>query len=292
MTPSLLERTTESTGTGMQIIKKVLNSSVVLVEDERGTERVLLGKGIGFGSKPGQVVPEGVTDRVFVALDDNDQRNFVELLAQIPGEFVELSRAIVTAATAAGLEMDPHIYLTLTDHLHFAIQRHRQGMRVVNRLAWELKSVYPDEYRIGLYAVSLLRDRFGADLPDEEAANVAFHLANAAVGRSRTDTLQVVQLVSAVTTIVSNAGGIDLTGDDLHSRRFLVHLQFFAERLFSGGALPSDDDFLFRSMTEAHPHAIAIAERVRSFVRREHNVEISNEEVAFLAVHIARASAL
>ena len=31
-------------------IKKVLNSSVVLVEDDAHQESILLGKGIGFGS--------------------------------------------------------------------------------------------------------------------------------------------------------------------------------------------------------------------------------------------------
>lgn len=141
----------------MQIIKKVLNSSVVLVEDERGMERVLLGKGIGFGANRGDLVREGSTDRVFVALDDIDQRNFVELLASIPGEFVELSRTIVAEAAAAGLDLDPHVYLALTDHLHFVVERHRRGMHVVNRLAWELKTVYPVEYGIGLRAVHRMR---------------------------------------------------------------------------------------------------------------------------------------
>uniref|UniRef100_UPI001C303C72 PRD domain-containing protein n=1 Tax=Streptomyces sp. GbtcB7 TaxID=2824752 RepID=UPI001C303C72 len=121
-----------------------------------------------------------------------------------------------------GLELDPHIYLTLTDHLHFAVERHRRGMRVVNRLAWELKNVYPREYRVGERAVSLLSDRLGVDLPGEEAANIAFHLANASVGRSPINTLEVVQLIGAVTTIVSNASGIHFTGDGLHSRRFLA----------------------------------------------------------------------
>ena len=37
----------------MYQIKKVLNSSVVLVEDDTKAEFVLLGKGIGFGKKPG-----------------------------------------------------------------------------------------------------------------------------------------------------------------------------------------------------------------------------------------------
>lgn len=288
MTRALRERARGSMGTGMQIIKKVLNSSVVLVEDERGVERVLLGKGIGFGAKPGGVVDEEATDRVFVALDDADQRNLVELLAQIPGEFVELTREIVRDAVDAGLDLDPHVYLALTDHLHFAVERHRRGLVVVNRLAWELRTVYPVEYAVGMRAVQNLRTRFGVDIPDEEAANVAFHLANAATGRAGADTMHVVRLISAITTIVTNTTGIAF-GDDLHSTRFLVHIQFFAERLFSGGMLHSEDGFLFESMSDRHPRATSTAERVRSFVRTQHEIEISDEEVAYLALHIARA---
>lgn len=104
----------------MQTIKKVLNSSVVLVEDDHGIERVLLGKGIGFAHRPGDVVPPGADDRVFVELRETDQRNFVDLVSQIPVDFVELTRHIVADAESEGLEFDPHIYLALTDHLHFA----------------------------------------------------------------------------------------------------------------------------------------------------------------------------
>ena len=51
---------TPSTETRMQTIKKVLNSSVVLVVDERGVERVLLGRGIGFGAKAGEAMNRAV----------------------------------------------------------------------------------------------------------------------------------------------------------------------------------------------------------------------------------------
>lgn len=273
----------------MQIIKKVLNSSVVLVEDERGVERVLLGKGIGFGAKQGDSVAPEATDRVFVALDDADQRNLVELLAQIPGEFVELTRAIVLDAENSGIQLDAHIYLTLTDHLHFAVERHRRGLQVTNRLAWEVRTVYPGEYEVGLRALALLRERTGVALPDEEAANIAFHLVNSEVGRPAVDSIRVVGLVSDITTIVTHSGGVALDGDDLHTRRFLTHLQFFAERLFSGRLAGQDDDLLFATMTQKHPRAVATAERVRAFVRKEHGVEISDEEVGYLALHIARA---
>ncbi len=273
----------------MQIIKKVLNSSVVLVEDERGVERVLLGKGIGFAARPGDTVAPGSTDRVFVALDDADQRNLVELLAQIPGGFVELTRAIVMDAEKVGIELDAHIYLTLTDHLHFAVERQRRGLQVTNRLAWEVRTVYPREYEVGLRALGRLRDRTGVSLPDEEAANIAFHLVNSEVGRPAVDSMRVVGLVSDITTIVTHSGGVTLDADDLHTRRFLTHLQFFAERLFSDRLAGQDEDLLFATMTAKHPRAVATAERIRAFVLKEHEVVISDEEVGYLALHIARA---
>ncbi len=273
----------------MQIIKKVLNSSVVLVEDERGVERVLLGKGIGFAARPGDTVAPESTDRVFVALDDADQRNLVELLAQIPAGFVELTRAIVMDAEEAGIQLDAHIYLTLTDHLHFAVERQRRGLQVTNRLAWEVRTVYPREYEVGLRALGLLRDRTGVSLPDEEAANIAFHLVNSQVGRPAVDSMRVVGLVSDITTIVTHSGGVTLDADDLHTRRFLTHLQFFAERLFSDRLAAQDEDLLFATMTTKHPRAVATAERIRAFVRKEHEVTISDEEVGYLALHIARA---
>lgn len=274
----------------MQTIKKVLNSSVVLVVDTRGAERVLLGKGIGFGAKAGEVIEASAVDQVFVALDDADQRNLVELLAQIPGEFVELTRAVVADAEEQGLRLDPHVYLALTDHLHFAVERHRRGLVVANRLAWEMRSVYPVQYAVGERAVEAMRERLGVDLPADEAANVAFHLANAELGKVGIDSMRIVELIRSVTAIIQHTSGAALDREDLRSARFVAHLQYFAERFFSGGLLVSEDDFLFTSLSARYPRAVASAERVRAFVRAEYASELPNEEVAFLALHIARAA--
>ena len=274
----------------MHIIKKVLNSSVVLVADDRGVERVLLGRGIGYNRKAGDEVPAEQADRVFIALEDADHRNLVELFAQIPAEYVDLARAIVADAEDSGLKLDPHIYLTLTDHLHFAVSRHRDGLVVTNRLAWEVRNVYPSEYAVGLRALSLMRERLEVELPHQEAANIAFHLVNAELGRPAVDSMRVIGLISAIMTIVTNAAAVTIDRDDLHGSRFVVHLQFFAERLFDDRLLRSDQDFLFQTMSSRYPRSLAVAERVRSYVEQQHQVRIPDEEVAYLALHIARAA--
>lgn len=274
----------------MQTIKKVLNSSVVLVEDERGVERVLLGKGIGYGQKAGAQIASSEGERVFVALDDADQRNLVELLAQIPAEFIDLTRSIVAEAEQAGLKLDPHVYLALTDHLHFAVERQRRGLKIVNRLAWEMRTIYPKQHEIGVKALAVMQERLGVTLPEDEAANIAFHLANAEEGRAGVDSLKIVQLIREITTIVSHTAAIQLNREDLHSARFVAHLQYLVERFFTNKLLHSEDDFLFHSLSKRYPRAVASAERVRLFVQGKHGVLLPNEEVAFLALHIARAA--
>jgi beta-glucoside operon transcriptional antiterminator len=272
----------------LQTIKKVLNSSVVLAEDENGTELVVLGKGIGYGRKPGETVVPDDANQVFVSLPEGDQRNLVELLTQIPAEVVEATRAIVALASAEGFELDPHIYLSLTDHLNFAVERQRKGLVTVNRLAWEVRTIYPRQYAIGAEAVSLLRSRLGVALPEEEAANIAFHLVNADAGNAGVDSMRVVQLVSQVATIVTHSTGVQLHNDDLHGARFVAHLQYFARRFFDGKLATSPDDFLFTSLSARYPAAIAAAERVRTLVQQQYGEQLPNEEIAFLALHIAR----
>ncbi len=271
-------------------IKKVLNSSVVLVADGHGRERILLGKGIGYGRKPGAEVPAGATDQVFVALADPDQRNLVELLTQIPPDYIAITRDIVAMAEQAGLELDPHVYLTLTDHLHFAAERQRQGLLIVNRLAWEVRTLYPTQHAVAVKGLALTRERLGIELPDDEATNIAFHLINADTRSGAADSMRVVRLIGAILTIVTNTRSVTFDRQDLHFSRFVSHLQYFAERFYTDRLLSNDDDFLYTELSARYPRAMTTAEKIRAFIFKEHDTALPNEEVAYLALHIARAA--
>ena len=56
-------------------IQKVLNSSVVLVQDDSGEEAILLGKGIGYGRKTGEPIERQPSDRVFLPLSNPDAQS-------------------------------------------------------------------------------------------------------------------------------------------------------------------------------------------------------------------------
>jgi len=169
------------------------------------------------------------------------------------------------------------------------VQRTQQGLPVVNRLAWEVKTFYPREYAVGLFGLTRLRERVAVDLPEEEAANIAFHVANAQNGpQSSYDAMHAVKIIDAVVTIVRYSMGIELLNDSLHFSRFIIHMQFFVGRLMANRMLISKDDFLFHQVSTRYPKARNAAERVRSHIVSEYDTQLPNEEVAYLTLHIER----
>lgn len=271
-------------------ISKVLNSSVVLATDEDGRESILLGKGIGYGRKVGESVADGVADRVFLPIGDPDSRALIELLGSTPGTYVLLAREIISRAhSVLKVDLDRHLLLALTDHLSFAVQRMREGMRVTNRLSWEMRTYYPDEYQVGLEALALVNERLGTDLPPDEATNIAFHLVNARNDpRSDFDALRAATLISDIVSIVAYRSGLSLVMTDLDHRRFLVHLQFFVDRLFTGRLLDSDDGFLYEKIRDKYPRATEISHLVAQHVLAQHQMVLPADELGYLGLHIQR----
>ncbi len=271
-------------------IRKVLNSSVVLVQDDAGEESILLGKGIGYGRKAGENIERQAADRVFLPLTNPDAQPMIELFSTISAEYLELTEEIVDdAEQTLGVKLSPHIYLMLTDHLHFAVERQRKGLVVTNRIFWEIKHFYQREYEVGRRGLKRAEEILGAALPDEEAGNIAFHIVNArqdpAAGY---DAMRAAQLIGELIHIVSYSMNCTIRSESIHYTRFLSHLQYFAERFFLDKLMVSEDDFLFEQMTKNYPQATSCAEKIRSFLVRKYNVFLPNEETAYLALHIAR----
>lgn len=273
-------------------IRKVLNSSVVLVKDDNGEEAILLGKGIGYGRKAGQGIERQPSDRVFIPLSNPDAQPMMELFSSIPSVYLELTQEIVRdAEQTLGVVLSPHIYLMLTDHMHFAVERQAKGLLVTNQIFWEIKHFYAVEYEIGLRGLKRAKELLNVELPEEEAGNIAFHIVNARQDTAAGyDAMQAARLIGELTNIVTYSMPLADDPSGIHHSRFINHLQFFAERMFTNKLMDSEDDFLFHQMQQGYPKAVECAEKIRTFILRKYNVFLPNEETAYLALHIARLS--
>lgn len=274
----------------MPQIKKVLNSSVILVSDEQDKEYIVLQKGIGYGRKPGQAVELSQESQIFVPFSQADRSQLLELLSEIPSDYLEMSQKVVTyAEQQLNTVLNAHIYLTLTDHLYFAVERFRKKMIITNRVFWELKTFYPKEYQIGIYALDVVKEKLRLALPVEEAANVAFHIVNAQKDEDvQYDAMRAAKLIGKIVTLVTYLMKCQPDKESIHYSRFISHLQYFAERFFTDKMLDSPDKFLYEQIEKGYPMALACAEKVRTLILKEYGKSITDEEVVYLAVHIQR----
>ena len=86
--------------------------------------------GLGFGMKPGRQIQENKIEKVFRIKSQTLAEQFKDLLADMPLEHVKVSSDIITYAKEnLKLKLNQSIYVTLTDHINFAITRYQQGIK-------------------------------------------------------------------------------------------------------------------------------------------------------------------
>ncbi|ASA20475.1 BglG family transcription antiterminator LicT [Paenibacillus donghaensis] len=273
----------------MRIIKK-LNNSVVVAKDDNDHEVVIMGKGIGCNYEMGYVLSRDEFERVYVLEDEKASDAVIRLSRDVPDVYFEISRKIIDYAKQnITTKLNEHIYVALTDHIYFAVQRHKDNITVQNRLFWEVKKFYPKEFKVGLYGLGVMFDELNILFPEEEAGNIAFHLVNA---QQYTDDLSqstfITTVIKDILNIVSYHFGVTLDHDSLNYSRFVTHLQYFSQRLIEKVDTEADDGFLYDQVRTMYQKEFECAMRIKNYVQKTFEREISNSELIYLTIHINR----
>lgn len=273
------------------IVEKIINNNIVSAFDENGTEVVVMGRGLGFGKKPGSEVPEEQIEKVFRIKSQSLAEQFKELLATMPLEHAQISNDIISyAKNTLNLKLNQSIYVTLTDHINFAIERYRQGIKPENALLWEIKRFYSQEYELGEYAIRLIRERLDIYLPEDEAGFVALHFVNAEYGTDIRDALAFPNMMKDILDIVKSELKVELDEKSLHYERFVTHVKFLLQRVYRKELLPNEEEELAYMMRNKYPIEYQCSRKIIRYVEQETKSKISGEEIMYLAIHIRRVT--
>jgi beta-glucoside operon transcriptional antiterminator len=270
-------------------IAKVINNNVISVIDAHNKELVIMGRGIAFQKRPGDLLDESKIEKTF-KLDNKDvSEKFKTLLYDVPMEYMDVSERIISyAKQKLGKKLNDSIYVSLTDHINFAIEREQKGLRISNPLLWEIKRIYADEYAIGIKAITKIQDMLGITLPQDEAGFIAMHIVNAELNEEMPNVVNMTKLIQDILNIVKYHFKIELDEESLNYFRFLTHLKFFAQRLYTSSPYNNEDDFLYEMVKEKQKEAFACVEKIRDFISKTHNHQLTKEEMAYLTIHIER----
>ena len=275
----------------MKIIK-IVNNNIVTSLDEQNREIIVMGRGLGFGRKPGMPIENEKVEKVFRLNSAGENQKLVDIIQDIPLEHIKAADQIIEyAKSMLGERLKETIYLSLIDHIDGAIDRYKNQIQFTNPLLWEIKQYYPSEFKVGVQSLSILRKMLGIELPVDEAAFIALHFITAEYDTKMDVTFDIPRLIDDIIAIVESEFSIKIDKESIHYERFITHLKFFAARVLQAKQMPDDDDFLFRNMIrDQYKKSYACAQMIRQHLDECYKVAISEEEVVYLTVHIKRVT--
>ena len=270
-------------------VERVINNNVVSAFDPKGKEVIIMGKGVGFQAKPGKEINQKLIEKIFYLESQTAVNKFKELIENLPLEHIQISNEIITYADKIlNQKLNPNIYITLTDHINFAIERFKQDMIFDNPLLWDVQRMYRQEYLIGEYAIALIEKRLGLRLPVDEAASIALHIVNAEYNTVMSRTMSITKLLPKVLEIVNEDFGIVLEEGSLQFERLVSHLRVMIQRILSGEQLDNIDMEFCEMVKKLYPAEFACCEKIAEYLKESFQETIVPEEMSMLTVHIRR----
>ncbi len=273
------------------IIKKIFNNNTLLAKNLDKDEFVVMGCGIAFKKKIGDEVDEGLIEKTFILKQKDASEKFKLLLEDIPAEHVSLCYDIIEyAKNILGVELSDYIYVTLTDHISYALKLFEEGLNRPNALIWEIKKFYPKEFSVGLKVLDFIEDEVAKRLPEDEAGNIALHLINAQMNNSNNkveDIAHQTKMIQDILNIIKYTYNIQLDEKSLNYERFVTHLRFFFQRLNRNEKIETEeDDFLLKQVKVKYKKAYECMLKIQSYLEKE----LSEEEQLYLTIHIQRVT--
>lgn len=270
-------------------IEKVINNNIIQARDENGVELVVMGRGIGFGKGSGSEINSAAIEKIFRLDKMDDKEHFKELLASLPLEYIRLANDIISyARESLEIMLNQNVYLTLTDHISFAIDRYRAGMNFSNILSDEVRLFYPVEYSVGRYALELIEERTGYRLPDDEAASVALHIVNGETNLVMGTAFRMIRMMREMMEIIERHIAIP-EGRDYPKDRLISDLKQLANRLVSEEPMSGHkDEALYRFVEENYREECRIINGIDDYIGETYQCCMTEEEKIYLALNIKR----
>ena len=278
------------------IIKKVLNNNLLLVESENGKEQIAMGKGLRFSYKVGERLRETDVEKIYMLKDEKNTQDYIRLLQDVPASYAEVIQDAVQMVTCKmASRLNEQIFVTLSDHLIYALERYKKGIVLQNRMLWEIQKFYPKEYLLGSEVLSYLNQELNVNLPEEEAGNIAFHIVNAQIDATENkigmqNGMLMVKMLKDLFQIVQLYYQWEIDEESINYSRFVIRMQFFLQRLLEDKMLENADAWIYHSVVQQEKKAAGCVEQIRKYIRNLLQKEITEEERVYLIVHISRTT--
>ena len=277
-------------GTETFKVIRVIGNNVVMVQGgKKGFEYVILGKGIGFGTKTGGPITsdDPRIEKLFKLEDREQWSQYHHLLEDFDPQVLEITDEILNSITIEFPgKLNDKVYLALPSHIQFTIYRIRKGMDIINPFLEETKISFPREYEIALKAADMIGRAFEIEVPEDEVGFLTYHVYSAVSHVPVGQLVKASNMVGRLVEIIEHERGIEFKNGSMDHVRLLMHLRFSVDRILNQ-SVNVDNPFAEQIKTK-FTSEYGLAKRLAEVMETDLGRPIPEAEVCFLAMHLYR----
>lgn len=266
---------------------KVYNNNAILVQNiDNQQEAFLVGKGIGFGIQKNEILnmSDLVIEKHFITYDDGLKSEYFALLEGINDQVFTIVLEVMEEAQLKLGAMNPRAPLVLADHVSFMLERIKLNHDFVNPLADEIRILYPQEYEMALLAKQYLDKAFSISVSEDEVGFITLHFYAARKNSAVSETVKGTRVIKELIHIIEQELNISIS-KKLDYSRLMVHLRWCIERSLENKQVKNPMlDVVKKDLAKGYE----IALKVKTKIEANFLVDITDDEVAYMAIHIYR----
>jgi len=254
-----------------------------------GCEVIVTGSGIGFQKHVGDALNQEKIEKIY-AFSDRHRLQFLELLQHCPHIYFQISEMIIHhAESVMKRKLRDWLVITLTDHIYFAVERARKGELVPNLMLDEVRTLYRQEYKLGLWALKLIKARTGVLLNAGEAAYIAIHIINASESEKQDQATQILIFSQYMVRIIEDCFQVKFSKENMNYARLMIHLKFLGQRVLYGekSELVVPFEPLYQ-LVENQEQLKRCLTSIRQFIMKRYQYDLSESEEFYLSIHLMR----
>lgn len=267
-------------------ITRVYNNNVIAATDGN-QEMILTGNGIGFQKKADDLVDEKKINKQYI-FEDSQRTQFNQLLNRTPILYFQMAESIANrACTELNIELSNQILISLTDHIWYAVERKKRNISMPSLMLYDVKNLYPEEFKVGMWAVKLIEVNTDVTLGEHEASFIAMHIVNATIKSAKSNTKKILSFISDIQNIIENTFSITFDETSFDYFRLVTHLKFLAQHVFQKTPQTKEDMGMFYdTLLQNHIKMERCIDNITEIVKMNYQYTLSKDEQVYLMIHI------
>lgn len=264
-------------------VKHILNNNSVIV-DGYLNETILIGKGLGFGRKPGEVLNKGLEyEKAYQLL--NKATEFSRIVNGYDENIVVMVMDTIQQIMEQNSdEFTMNDFVTIADHLAAMFERILKGEAILSFFSHETRTLYPASFARANDIARLIEKDHGVILPEAEVAYIALYLENLISAKSKREVEKMSVIIEGIRDVLEEQNDLIIDKEMLAYSRFLIHINMIVKSsTFHKSTLSPT---ISKAILSTYTVYAKIGKQIIETIEAEVDHKLSESELVYIVIHL------